>query len=190
MYFASLKYPTSFLAPLPGNSCCSNFELSWSSYLFFFKIKKNSYLFLLSLPLPWSMPPSSSSYLFCFLYLYLHPRYPWKVILVHTFRPFWGESLEPSSLDLVSYPATWLIPHRASSGKLLLKVNLWESLSSPGKGGECFEQRRISISRIRAFISSMPKILLKGTSPEQQESWGKSASCKSYPPDSFMVHSS
>jgi len=27
----------------------------------------------------------------------------------------------------------------------------------------------------------MSKLLLKGTSPEQLESWGKSASCKSYP---------
>ena len=36
--------------------------------------------------------------------------YPWKVILVHTFRPFWGESLEPSSLDLVPHPATRLNP--------------------------------------------------------------------------------
>ena len=67
--FASLKYPTSFLAPLPGNGCCSDFEPSWSSYIF--KNKKN---------------------LFSFSYLYLYPRYPWKVILVHTFRPY-GVSL-------------------------------------------------------------------------------------------------
>ena len=82
--FALLKYPTTFLAPLPGNGCCSNFEPSWSSYLFFFK--KNSYFFSFLASMP---PSSSSSYLFCFLYLYLHPRYPWKVILVHTFQPFW-----------------------------------------------------------------------------------------------------
>ena len=43
------------------------------------------------------------------------------------------------------------------------------------------EQLRTSISRLRTFISNMPKILLKGTSPKQLESWGKSTSCKSYP---------
>ena len=107
--FASLKYPTSFLAPLPGNGCCSNFKPSWSSYLFFFKLKKflsffffpylylgtchphHHRIFLLSLSLPRAPLPMEG-----------YPR---------THLPtLWGESLKPSSQDLVPHPAMRFIP--------------------------------------------------------------------------------
>ena len=80
------KYQQAFLAPLPGNGCRIVFESSSSSYIF--KTKKN--LFSFSLPLSSPLLPIIVS--FRFSYLYLYPRYPWKVILVHTFRPF-GMSL-------------------------------------------------------------------------------------------------
>ena len=102
----SLKYPTSFLAPLAGNGCCSNFEPSWSSYLYLLK-KSYPLLFLIS------TLTSATHFIFVpfhFSYLYLYPRYPWKVILIHTFWTIWGESLEPSSLDQVPHLATRFIP--------------------------------------------------------------------------------
>jgi len=190
IYFASLKYPTSFLAPLPGNGCCSNFEPRWSSYLFFFKIKKflSFSSFLTSTLIHATLIIIVS---FCFLCLYLHPVTHGRLSLYTPSDPLgWvsrailsgpssalGYEIHPSLIELVQENS-------------FSRLKLWCSLSLSTRWGECFEQLRTSISKIRAFISSIPKILLKGTSPEQPESWGTSASYKSYPPDSFMVHSS
>ena len=188
--FASLKYPTSFLAPLPGNGCCSNFKPSWSLYLLFFKIKKIlSFSFFLTSTLIHATLIIIVS--FCFLCLYLHPVTHGRLSLYTPSDPLgWvsrailsgpssalGYEIHPSLIELVQENS-------------FSRLKLWASLSSSTRGGECFEQMRTSISWIRAFILSIPKILLKGTSPEQPESWGMSTSCKSYPPDSFMVHSS
>ena len=79
--FVTLKYPTSFLAPLPGNGCCSNFEPSWSSYLYLSKK-------ILS---------------FAFPYLYLDPCYPLRL---RTFLLFLSLPLPP--LPLYGYPRTHL----------------------------------------------------------------------------------
>ena len=147
-----------------------------------FKLK-NSYLFLLSLPLPWSMPPSSSLYLSAFfvststpvthgrLSSYIPSDPLGWVSRAILFGPSSALSYEirPSLIELVQENS-------------FLSLKLRASLSSSTRGGERFEQLRTSISRIRAFIPSIPKILLKGTSPEQPESWGMSASCKSYHP--------
>ena len=189
--FASLKYPTSFLAPLPGNGCCSNFEPSWSSYLFIFLSKKYSLSLNLSLPLPSPLLPFPSSYLSAFFISTYTPATHERFSLSIPFDPLgwvsrailsgpssaFGYEIHPSLIELVQENS-------------FSRLKLWASLSSYTRGGERFEQLRTSISRIRAFISSIPKIMLKGTSSEQPKSWGTSASCKSYAPDSFMVHSS
>ena len=63
------------MALLPGNGCYSDFEPSWSSYIF--KTKKKSIFSFFSstsplLPIPFSYP-------FCFSYIFLYPRYPGRL---------------------------------------------------------------------------------------------------------------
>ena len=49
------------------------------------------------------------------------------------------------------------------------------------RGGEGFEQQRTFINGIRAFTSSIPKILLKVSLQNSRNLGEKSTSCKSYP---------
>ena len=78
-----VKIPNKLSGAIAGEQLCSDFEPSWSSYIF--KNKKKSVFFFFSS----IFTPTTHSIIvsFCFSYLYLYPHYPWKVILVHTFRP-------------------------------------------------------------------------------------------------------
>ena len=159
------------VAVLPSNLVRPRIFSKQKKYVLFFftssftpatKFTLISFFFSLSLPLP--------RYPFLFLSLYT-PFDPlgwvFRAILSGTQFLIW---LRDSSLiELVQENS-------------FLSLKLRASLSSSTRGGERFEQLRTSISRIRAFISSVPKIMLKGTSPEQLESGGTSVSCKSYHP--------
>ena len=130
--FASLKYPTSFMAPLPGNSCCSDFEPSCSSYIF--KNKKNLFSFSLALPSP--LLPILLSYLFAFLISTSTPATLGR-LSSYTLPSLWGESLEPLSLDLVPHPATrsTLMPYRSSRVRRTL-THILDYRSMPIKSSE------------------------------------------------------
>ena len=87
--FAVVKIPNKLSGTVAGEWLLYLSSNLVGPRIFIFQKKSYPLLFLIS-----TLTPATHFVFipFCFSYLYLYPHYLWKVILIHTFRPF-GVSL-------------------------------------------------------------------------------------------------